>query len=200
MIYVIGLGPGGDDFLVPPAKKALSEATWVVGHPRQIESIHQTIANIHILDKKLSDLVEWIKEHQDKERIVVLASGDPMLYGIGKYLSEALGKASVTVISGISAIQYLFAKTNIDMNDLYITSSHGRLPDFDFVFKHPKVAMVTDQTMGPYEIAKEIMQRGLKRTLIIGENLSYPDETITVVDAEAVVNRSYHLNIVIIKE
>ncbi len=39
--------------------------------------------------------------------------------------------------------------------------------------------MVTDQKVGPYEIAQEA-ERGLNKVLVIGEQLSYEDERITI--------------------
>ena len=64
------------------------------------------------------------------------------------------------------------------MNDVYITSSHGKTPDFDKLLGYSKVAMVTDQLIGPPEIAREILIRRLRKTLWVGENLSYPSEKI----------------------
>jgi cobalt-precorrin-7 (C5)-methyltransferase len=65
------------------------------------------------------------------QRVVVLASGDPLFYGIGKRLVAEFGIEQVRIIPGISAVQYLCAKTGIDMNDIWLTSSHGRDVDFD---------------------------------------------------------------------
>ncbi|WP_228741252.1 SAM-dependent methyltransferase, partial [Klebsiella quasipneumoniae] len=56
----------------------------------------------------------------------VLASGDPLFYGIGTRLIAHFGIERVRIIPGISAVQYLCAKAGIDMNDIWLTSSHGR--------------------------------------------------------------------------
>lgn len=83
------------------------------------------------------------------------------------------------------------------MNDLFLTSSHGREPDFDWIFQHDRVAMVTDGIIGPRAIADALQQRGLSRTLIIGENLSQPNERIYRLPAEQVAAR-YDMNVVVI--
>lgn len=44
---------------------------------------------------------------------------------------------------------------------------HGKTPNFDFLLQHEKVAMVTDTIIGPYEIAAEILQRGLKKSCLL---------------------------------
>ncbi len=66
------------------------------------------------------------------------------------------------------------------MNDLYITSSHGKTPDFDYVLSHKKVCMVTDKIIGPKEICKQILDRNGEKTIVVGENLSYDNERITI--------------------
>lgn len=197
MISVVGLGVGAADYLTPRARKLIDESDWIVGAERQLEAIEPYTAQTHLLDKKLADLVTWLIAQQT-QKIVVLASGDPMLYGIGKYLSNQLGKDNVQLVSGISSLQYIFARVGLDMNDVYLTSSHGKLPDFDFMLQHKKVALVTDNNIGPYQIAQQILQRNLERTLIIGENLSYPNEQITQLVASDVVDRPYQMNVVVI--
>lgn len=49
------------------------------------------------------------------------------------------------------------------MNDIYLTSSHNRSPDFDWLLAHERIGMVTDSKIGPKEIAAEILQRGQTR-------------------------------------
>ncbi len=44
----------------------------------------------------------------------------------------------LNVVSGISSLQYIFSKIYVDMNDVYITSSHGKVPDFDYILSHKK--------------------------------------------------------------
>lgn len=197
MISVVGLGPGSADYLTPLARRLVESCDYVVGSTRQLEAIAPHNAKEHLLDKKLSDLVLWLTQHQ-AQRIVVLASGDPMLYGLGKYIRQKMPKDQVQIISGISSIQYLFSRIGLDMNDVYLTSSHGKTPDFDFMLQHKKVALVTDEVIGPYQIAQEIIKRGLQRTLVIGERLSYSDECITLGQANEVIDKLYQMNVVVI--
>ena len=116
---------------------------------------------------------------------------------IGKRIAESLPPTSWQIVPGISSVQYLFSRIGLDMNDLYVTSSHGKQPDFDFLFSMPKVAMVTDQLIGPRQIADALQARGLSRTLYIGENLSYPDERIHCL-RPADVAPQYAMNVVVI--
>ena len=196
MINIVGIGPGSRDYLTPLGLQQIMQSDWLIGAERQLALFPDFTGQTRLLDSKLSDLVGWLQLNQ-LQVITVLASGDPMLYGIGKYLSRQLGNQQVNIVSGISAVQYLFSRIGLDMNDLYLASSHGKTPDFDFIFQHKKVALVTDTVIGPYQIAQQIQQRHLTRTLIIGENLSYPNERISILQPEQVAEQ-YDLNVVVI--
>ncbi len=197
MIFVIGLGPGDCDLLTPLASKQIAKADWVVGSERQLALVHHQHAQIHPLDKNLSDLIVWLRQHQH-ENIAVLASGDPMLYGIGKLINEQIKDQDISIVPGISSVQYLLAKVGLDMNDFYLTSSHGKTPDFNFLLQHKKISLMTDKNMGPFQIAQEIVTRKMARIMIIGEMLSYPNEKITILPATEVIEREYQMNVVVV--
>ncbi|HEI6850989.1 TPA: cobalt-precorrin-7 (C(5))-methyltransferase [Yersinia enterocolitica] len=196
MITVVGIGPGDADYLTPAARRAIERAEVLVGGKRHLETLSCDSKESRLLDADLLGLLEWLDSNKHRA-IVVLASGDPLLYGIGKLLAANFSAEELHIVPGISAIQYLCAKVALDMNDLFLTSSHGREPDFDWIFQHDKVAMVTDGIIGPRAIADALQQRGLSRTLIIGENLSQPNERIYRLPAVQVAAR-YDMNVVVI--
>ncbi|MGT3204707.1 cobalt-precorrin-7 (C(5))-methyltransferase [Yersinia enterocolitica] len=196
MITVVGIGPGDADYLTPAARRAIERAEVLVGGKRHLETLSCNSKESRLLDADLLGLLEWLDSNKHRA-IVVLASGDPLLYGIGKLLAANFSAEELHIVPGISAIQYLCAKVALDMNDLFLTSSHGREPDFDWIFQHDKVAMVTDGIIGPRAIADALQQRGLSRTLIIGENLSQPNERIYRLPAGQVAAR-YDMNVVVI--
>lgn len=187
MIYVLGMGPGDPMYRTQVATDLIAKADVLVGWPRMLSGFPDFHGETHVLDTDLDKLLSWLKANAQRN-VVVLASGDPLVFGIGKRLAEQLPIEQRQIISGISAVQYLFARIGLDMNELYLTSSHGKQPDFDFIFQHDKVAMVTDREIGPFQIAQEILQRGLKRSLVIGENLSYANEQIHQLQPEQVNN------------
>jgi cobalt-precorrin-7 (C5)-methyltransferase len=198
MINIIGLGPGNLDYITKLGEKIIYESDILIGGKRNLVSIQEFKGKKVDLSTNLEEVIDYIKLNKDK-KISIIASGDPLIYGIGKYISENLEKKDINIINGISSIQYIFSKINIDMNDLYITSSHGKIPDFDYILSHSKVAMVTDNKIGPREIAREIINRNLKKTMVIGEDLSYIDEKITVASPTEVLKiDNFNMNVVVI--
>jgi cobalt-precorrin-7 (C5)-methyltransferase len=196
MLTVVGIGPGDTQYLTFQARGAIDNAEILVGGARQLALFAEFNGETRLLDADLDGLILWLRERVD-QRVVVLASGDPLVYGIGKRLSANFPPQQLRIIPGISSIQYLCAKAAVDMNDLWITSSHGREPDFQAIAAHQKVAMVTDKIIGPYAIAQALLARGLNPTLIIGENLSSADERIHRLRA-ADVAQNYAMNVVVI--
>ena len=198
MIYVVGIGPGNEMYLTKAAEAIIHEADVVIGAKRNLEAIQVLKGQKIELSAHLKELLDQIELNRDKQ-IAILASGDPLIYGIGKYLAQHVEKDRLTIVPGISAIQYMFSRIQQDMNDLYITSSHGKTPDFDKILSHSKVAMVTDTLLGPQAIAEEILKRGLSKVMFVGENLSYPDERITIWKPEQLRNEEkFDMNVVVI--
>ena len=187
MINVIGLGPGNTDYITKLGEKLIQNSDVVIGGKRNLESIVDCEGEKIEISSNLKEIVEYINNNKHKQ-ISVIASGDPLIYGIGRYLSKNIDKEDLNIVSGISSLQYIFSKVHIDMNDLYITSSHGKTPDFDYVLSHKKVCMVTDKIIGPKEICKQILDRNLEKTIVVGENLSYDNERITIGSPEDILN------------
>ena len=186
MINVIGLGPGNTDYITKLGEKLIQNSDVVIGGKRNLESIVDFEGEKIEISSNLKEIVEYINNNKHKQ-ISVIASGDPLIYGIGRYLSKNIDKEDLNIVSGISSLQYIFSKVHIDMNDLYITSSHGKTPDYDYVLSHKKVCMVTDKIIGPKEICKQILDRNLEKTIVVGENLSYDNERITIGSPEDIL-------------
>lgn len=197
VIIVLGIGPGSRDLHLVNFDNYLKNAQVVIGSQRQLASLNKDIQKKSMLLPALNELKIYLLDNSQK-RIVILASGDPLLYGIGSWIKANITNQPVKIILGISSIQYCFHQLGISMNNSYLTSSHGRKPNFDFVLQHEKIGMVTDQYFGPREIAAEICKRKQKRWLYVGENLSYPDERITKCNPEHMLQRKFDMNVVII--
>lgn len=224
MVYVVGVGPGSGLYLTRAAEEIIDKAQLLIGGTRNIEFIRTSLGlkegqDTFVLGSDLASMMDEIEKNLDKD-IVVLASGDPSIYGIADYINRTMssqedpatetnripsqrdsiqGKEKLVIVPGISSIQYAFSVFKIPMNDLYITSSHGRQPDYDFIFMHDKLALVTDSKIGPRQIAQEVKDRGLDYSFYVGENLSYHNQRLTVGSADDILARdSYGMCLVIL--
>ena len=198
MINIIGLGPGNLDYITKKGENLISTSDVLIGGKRNLESIKNFEGEKIVLDSNLREIIEYINNNKEKQ-ISIIASGDPLIYGIGRYLSKNIDNKMLNMVSGISSLQYIFSKIYVDMNDVYITSSHGKVPDFDYILSHKKVCMVTDSKIGPKQISREIIDRNLNKIIVVGENLSYDNEKITIAKPEEIIRiDNFDVNVVVI--
>lgn len=198
MIHVVGIGPGDARFCLVGQEAICAQADVVLGSERHLDVLPAAYRDKgKVAPKKLAELDQLLRCYPEETQIVYLVSGDPLIYGLGKWLSEKF-PGRVAIQPGISAMQYLASKVCLPMNDAYLTSSHAKVPNFDLIMSLPKVFMVTDQQVGPYQIAQEAVKRGCRKTIIIGEQLSYDDERISILSAQEVEDRAYEMNVVVV--
>ena len=123
MLTVVGMGPAGLQWLAPAAREAIAAAEALVGGSRHLRQFPNFAGERFALGADMPALLAWIEARTGRTRGA--ASGDPLFYGIGTRLIAHFGRERVQVIPGISAVQYLCARAGIDMNDMWLTSSHG---------------------------------------------------------------------------
>ncbi|AVR03545.1 cobalt-precorrin-7 (C(5))-methyltransferase [Pluralibacter gergoviae] len=197
MLTVVGMGPSGLSLMTPAALDAAEQAEVLVGGRRHLAQFPAFRGEQFVLGADIPGLLAWISPRLNK-RITLLASGDPLFYGIGTRILAHFGRENVRIIPGISAVQYLCARAGIDMNEMWLTSSHGRRVCFDTLASHTKVGMVTDARCGPKEIAAGLVARGKGDCwMVIGENLAMDNERIHWLPASGVC-ADYEMNAVVI--
>ena len=139
MVYVVGVGPGSGLYLTRAGEDIIKRSQLVIGGKRNIDFIRSSIGlsegqALYILGPDLASMMDQINRNPDKD-IVVLASGDPSIYGIADYINrhmpgrKALGdeydvrpnqgfhmykggqdmaSKDLVIVPGISSIQYAF--------------------------------------------------------------------------------------------
>lgn len=197
MLTVVGMGPADLRLMTPAAREAAERADALAGSRRHLQQFPEFQGERFTLGASIPALLAWLEAHQEKN-VVILASSDPLFYGIGTRIVAHFGAERVRIIPGISAVQYLCAQTGIDMNDMWLTSSHGRNVCFDTLAAHRKVAMVTDGKCGPRDIAAQLVARGKGGCwMVIGENLAMDNERIHWLRVSE-VRDEYDMNAVVI--
>ena len=69
----------------------------------------------------LDEAVQQVAKAGNK-KIVVLASGDPLFYGVARYLCDKLGKDRFEVVPHVSSMQLAFARVKESWEDAYLTN------------------------------------------------------------------------------
>jgi len=132
-VTVAGIGADGWAGLSPRSKAAIEQAGLLVGSPRQLALLPDGVAGrrIPLPSPLLPGLWDLVAEHTgpdgtDGPALVVLASGDPMFYGIGSTLVRALGADRVTVLPHPSSVSLAAARLGWPLEDTDVVSLVGR--------------------------------------------------------------------------
>ena len=97
MITVVGIGADGWAGLGDRARAAIAGAETIVGSARQLALVHDADATKRPWPSPIDPLVDELVANDGDGAVCVLASGDPMLHGIGATLACRLGPDRVTV-------------------------------------------------------------------------------------------------------
>ena len=191
MIYIVGLGPGHKDYIMPKALEIINKSDIIIGFKRAIDSL-DFIGNKKIYINKLSDVDQFICSEENKyNNISIVASGDPTFYGITNYIKRKAA-LEIEVIPGISSFQYLTCKLKTPWNNAYLGSLHGRCGDFLENINNNELSIwLTDKENNPVVLCKILYEAEIKCKVIIGENLSYKDEIISEGSPEEFLNENY---------
>lgn len=189
MIYIVGLGPGHRDYIMPKALEIMEKSDVIIGFKRALNSL-DFILNKKLCINKLSDISSIIC-NEKYSNIAIVASGDPTFYGITNYMKSKLD-IKFEVIPGISSFQYLTCKLNISWNNAYLGSLHGRNGEFiDIIDKHDLSIWLTDKENNPRELCRILHEAKVNCKVVIGENLSYEDEIISKGNPNEFLNIEY---------
>ncbi len=198
-VLVVGVDPGRPTILP-------QEATVVAAGKRHLQELAAHLpkqAQRIELASEISTSIQAIAEAAEAgERVVVLASGDPLLFGIGASLIRELGKDRVRIMPAVSSVQMAFAAAGEPWHDATILSAHGR-PRSDIVapaLHATKLAILTDDRSTPDEIARLLLDAGMEDCrAVVCERLGYPDERVTDTMLAALVGQRFdRLNVLLL--
>ncbi|WP_238475922.1 precorrin-6y C5,15-methyltransferase (decarboxylating) subunit CbiE [Clostridium manihotivorum] len=198
MLYIVGIGPGSREYILPKAMGTLEASDLILGFARALESISEVKTDI-IAVKELKDIINIANENKDIN-VSVIASGDPGFYGISNYIRSKY-EGPIEVIPGISSFQYFMAKLNKSWQNSYLGSLHGREESFLEEVKSNKLSVwLTDKKNCPEALCRKLYEEDIKVKVYVGENLSYEDEVISSGDPEQLMNKAYsELSVVVIE-
>jgi len=184
-ITIVGTGPGTKQYLIPEARQAIEDADILIGGERNlIPWIEQGGKKFYVIKAPVIEVVDRIKEHYEREKVVVLVSGDPGFYSILSFLTKHFDKEELKVIPGISSIQIAFARLSLTWHDAVLLNLHGRsLNILDNHLYEPKLALLTDFKNNPLNICQYLISKGRKHgSVYICSKLGYPEEKIATLN------------------
>ena len=196
---IIGVLDDGAASLSHAALAHLQQAQLVIGGTRTLQLFAGHIdpaAQRRDLTGELSQVPEWIRTAQaNRERVVVLATGDPLCHGIAAYLASRLCIEAVDVLPNVSTLQLACARLGLPWQDMKFSSvhskdagdwvegsepSHGLYALLRDIRQHDRLAILTSPDNTPGRIARMLVTEGLADDfeMAVAERLCQPEERI----------------------
>jgi precorrin-6B C5,15-methyltransferase / cobalt-precorrin-6B C5,C15-methyltransferase len=205
LMLLVGLGMGKDD-LSSKVLRWLQHAEVIAGARRHLDLFPEFTGEKVPLESPLDDFIESLKDISERKCTALLASGDPLYFGIGRRLVTALGRERVITFPNITSIQALFSWLGEPWDDVKVLSLHGGARSqrptewLRAVRSSSRVALFTDPQHHPGWIAEKLLDAGMtERSLIIGEELGLPTETIRRMSLEEARSADFSsLNVIVV--
>ncbi|WP_030856592.1 bifunctional cobalt-precorrin-7 (C(5))-methyltransferase/cobalt-precorrin-6B (C(15))-methyltransferase [Streptomyces sp. NRRL S-37] len=125
VVTVVGIGADGWRGLAEPSRAELRRAEVLVGGPRQLDLLPAECAGERVAwPSPLRPAVPRLLAAHAGRRIAVLASGDPMFYGIGRALAEEAD--AVRVLPHPSSVSHAAARLGWPLEDAEVVTLVGR--------------------------------------------------------------------------
>ena len=122
-LYVVGIGPGNPEYVVPRGLHLIKQAKVLVGSERALEDFAQP-GQATFPIAKLAPMAEWMGEQLESNDIVVLVSGDTGYYSLLPYLKTKFPNNPIDVTPGISSMTFAFARLGEVWHNADLMSFH----------------------------------------------------------------------------
>jgi len=157
-----------------------ASADWVVGGRRHLDALGVPDERRIVLGA-LRPAIERIATIPDDQRVVVVASGDPLYFGVVRALREE--GLQPEVVTAVSSIATAFAAVGLPWDDAVVVSAHGRplATAVNLARSMTKVAVFTSAENGIRELAAQLSD--VPRWYVLAERLGEADERVRVLDA-----------------
>lgn len=186
-ITVIGIGEDGYDGLSPMARSILENARIIFGGTRHIAMLPGT--NTATQNKWITPFEANLPMIEDclDQNPVVLASGDPMYFGVGNTLIKYFGPEPIYAIPAPSSISLAASRLGWALADCDVITLHGRAPEGirSHLRPHGKLIALSADGSTPALVAVMLCEAGFDQSrMTVCERLGGAEERITTQTAQ----------------
>lgn len=160
-LAILGLGEDGLPGLAPAARALFDNAEVLIGGTRHLDMVPDDGRERLTWPSPLGTIVEEIARRRG-QRVCVLATGDPMHYGIGVTLAKAVPMDEMVVIPAPSAFSLACARLGWTVSEVEPLTLHGR----PLAILHPaiqpgaRLLLLSNDAATPDRVAELLRARG----------------------------------------
>jgi precorrin-6B C5,15-methyltransferase / cobalt-precorrin-6B C5,C15-methyltransferase len=181
-LVIVGIGDDGLAGLTESARRIVQESDLILGASSTLRLLEGVEGRMVTLDAEMPAALRQVREALGARKPVLVSGGDPLFYGVARYLCDRLGKDQFEVIPHVSSMQLAFARVKESWDDAYLTSLAGRPFEaiVDRVRTAEKVGLFSSDDHPPSRIFRDLLDRGIDYfKAYVCENLGSPDERVT---------------------
>lgn len=199
-IYIIGVGDDAVAGLTSRASSIVEDAELIIAHQSILNSL-ETAAETWDPGLDPNAVLQRI-DSSTNVKIAILTQGDPLFYGLARFLCDKLGKERFEVIPHVSSMQLAFARVKESWDEAYLTNlaTQPLTKVIERIRVSEKVGIFTTAENPPARIAQGLLDAGVDYfQSYVCENLGSPDERVTQSDLSVVAGREFaELNVMIL--
>ncbi len=191
-LSVLGVGAEGLTGLSNVAQHLFSQAEVIIGGQRHLGMIAAGDQQLKLAwANPIAHTLDQIAELRGKS-VCVLASGDPLFYGIGTQLVARFSLDEMRIIPAVSSLALACSRLGWAWGEVEVLSLCGRpLALLNAVlYSQAKIIALSANADTPQQVAQLLTKRGYGESeLLILENLGHPQERILNMKAQAWVEQ-----------
>ncbi len=202
-VSVIGMGLSPQD-MTSAHLDMIRAADILIGGKRHLDFFRDFRARQKEITKDIKGIIAYIRTRMEKESVVVLASGDPLFFGIGTLLVKSLGAEHVDIYPNITSVAAAFSRIREPWHDAHVVSIHGRFCEASLLrsfANEDTIAVLTDPVKNPAWLAGFLLENWFADfRMCVLEQLGSSSEKVGWYDLPDAVGRQFSdPNVVILK-
>jgi len=158
-IVVLGLPVDGTS-LPPEHERLIAGADLLVGGVRHLERFPKVKGEVLAIKRDIENVLDTVAGARGAGKtVVVLATGDPLWFGIGTSLIRRFGREAVTVHPAVASPQVALARLGLSMDRAIVLSRHKEASTDLGLLRYFSVGVVlTAGKVGPSQIARDLLE------------------------------------------
>jgi precorrin-6Y C5,15-methyltransferase (decarboxylating) len=161
-ISIVGIGEDGLDGLSAAARTLVESAEVLAGGARHLEMVPDNHPAERLAwQSPFHDSLRDLRAHEGR-RVIVLATGDPMHFGVGATLVREMPDAIAAVVPTPGAFSLAAARMGWALQDVTCLTLHGRLAEQIYLHLFPgaRLAILSEGRDTPARVAALLTTRG----------------------------------------
>ncbi len=196
-LSIVGIGEDGLAGLTPAAAALVNTAEVLIGGERHLAMVPEDGRERLAWPSPLQELMPEIERRRGR-RVCVIATGNPLWYGVGTTLMRHFPVAETTMVPAPSSFSLACARLGWSLADVETLTLHGRPLELLHPYVQPgaRLLMLSEDGATPAKVARLLRERDYGESEItLLEHIGGPDEQSETATADRwTLNQTADLN------